>query len=670
MTLESSRARLHIGRHGLALLGLAVAMSLLAAVAIGLVMHTSRAEQRASAAVRLSDTYQRARFAVGEEESLERKYRLEPSAAVRSRHARAARELVAALRIVERSGERSDRELCETLLVLHGRYLGAIERMFGSVDRGDRKRVLEIDSNDVDPLFEQLESDVNREAQTHREVALSSLESLRRSKRTVVTLTAIAFGIGLGFLMFFAAVLSRVHRQLERHARRAEHDASHDPLTELPNRVLFEDLLAEAIRDGASCSVLMISLNRFKSINDTLGRATGDAALRTLAARLSEAVRADDTLARLGSDEFAVLLPATGTETATELAESLLAVAREPLTLADLTLVLDATIGIVSYPLHGEDADMLIQHADVALHLAKQQGSTHAIYTPNTEEHGAGRLTLAGELRRALADDELELHYQPKFTIADRSVSGVEALARWRHPERGLVAPGEFIPLAEQTGLIGPLTLIVLRKAARQYRAWRDAGLDLTIAVNLSVANLLDRELVHKIDRVLREEDMPPSRLELEITESTIMTDPDRAIELLDQLAAMGVRLALDDFGTGHSSLSYLQLFNVHELKIDRSFLLDLSHDAAKREIVRATITLAHSLGLRVVAEGIEDAETLPLLAQMRCDRAQGFYLCRPIPADAIVAELDHHARRTTVHPAPVRTPWLASISHGSDQRG
>jgi EAL domain-containing protein (putative c-di-GMP-specific phosphodiesterase class I) len=317
-------------------------------------------------------------------------------------------------------------------------------------------------------------------------------------------------------------------------------------------------------------------------------------------------------------------------------------------------------VGIVSYPLHGEDAETLIQRADIAMYVAKGRGGGRAGYDSADDPYDPDRLLLICDLRRAIAEDELELHYQPKFTTQDLELAGVEALVRWRHPTRGLVAPGEFIPLAERTGAIRPLTLLVLRKAARQWRTWHEEGLDITIAVNLSVANLLDGELVDDIAGILAEERVPAEGLELEITETTIMTDPERATAMLERLAAMGLRLSIDDYGTGHSSLAYLRRLPVHELKIDRSFITHLADDGDDLQVVRSTIDLAHHLGLRVVAEGIEDPRSLALLQLHGCDLAPGFHLGRPVPASLL---LDQLRARGTALPSNARESVSAAIS-------
>jgi EAL domain-containing protein (putative c-di-GMP-specific phosphodiesterase class I) len=293
-----------------------------------------------------------------------------------------------------------------------------------------------------------------------------------------------------------------------------------------------------------------------------------------------------------------------------------------------------------------------VQRADIAMYLAKGHGRGQALYDPAEDPYDPERLLLIGDLRDAISDGELELHYQPKFASRDLHLVGVEALVRWQHPTRGELQPGDFIPLAEHTGLIRPLTLFVLREAARQWRVWHADSLDVTIAVNLSVANLLDDQLVDDVERILTEEQMPPERLVLEITESSVMTDPLRTIAMLERLAAMDIGLSIDDYGTGHSSLAYLRRLPVHELKIDRAFVQHLGVDHQDLEIVRSTIALGHSLGLRVVAEGVEDSRALALLQDDDCDLVQGFHLGRPVPPEALLDLLQNAASQSAA-PSP-----------------
>jgi diguanylate cyclase (GGDEF)-like protein len=626
-------------RHHSVLAGLGIVILALASFAIWSAVRTNEATKHSSRATRMAIVFQRARFAVGEEESLERKYRLEPGPEVRQKYAQAAAELVASLHQIERT-DPDERALARKLLRTHRAYLRGIDRMFAAVDQGETKLVLAIDAAETEPRFDVIEERVDAAATEHRSRALEELADLRQTERTILVATPIAFALGVLLLAACSVVLARVNRQLRRTAAENEHNALHDPLTGLPNRTLFADRLDHAMkrasREPAPFSLMMIDLDRFKEINDTLGHGTGDLLLQAVGPRIQQVLRPGDTVARLGGDEFAVLLPEIGSEEAREVAERVLAALRRRFALPELSVSVDASIGIVTYPTHGVDAETLLQHADVAMYLAKEQGRGETLYDAAQDPYDAGRLALAGELRRAIADDEFELHYQPKFDTASLEQAGVEALVRWCHPKRGLVPPMDFIPLAEHTGLVKPLTRLVLRKAARQARAWEEDGLDIRVAVNLSVANLLDLELVDDVTSILEQEGLEPSRLVLEITESMVMADPDRARDILDRLAGMGIGIAIDDFGTGHSSLAYLRRLPVVELKIDKSFVRHLAVDADDAAIVRSTIDLGHSLGLRVVAEGVEDGRSLELLRQFGCDEVQGFHLRRPAPADVV----------------------------------
>jgi diguanylate cyclase (GGDEF)-like protein len=381
-------------------------------------------------------------------------------------------------------------------------------------------------------------------------------------------------------------------------------------------------------------AVMIVDLDRFKDVNDTLGHHSGDELLQEAGSRLASALRTGDVLARLGGDEFAVLLPEVeSVEAACVVAERLCASLEEPFVLHGLTVHLEGSVGIALYPEHGTDVETLMQRADVAMYVAKSSTGAYELYASRHDRHSASRLALLGELRHAIEGDEFTLHFQPKANLHTGRVDGVEALVRWVHPERGMIPPDEFIPLAEQTGVIKPLTAWVLDKALGQCRAWRDSGLDLTVAVNLSVRNLLDAHLPESIADLLRRHELPPSALELEITESTIVADQVRALDVLTRLNGMGIGLSVDDFGTGYSSLAYLKDLPVSELKIDRKFVNNMTEDGDDAFIVRSTIDLGRNLGLQVVAEGVETEAVWNQLAELGCDVAQGYYLARPLPA-------------------------------------
>jgi len=426
-----------------------------------------------------------------------------------------------------------------------------------------------------------------------------------------------------------------------------QHQALHDALTGLPNRVLLDDRLEHAIllahHQNEPLAVVMMDMDRFKDVNDTLGHQIGDVLLKQIAARLLTTLGETDTVARFGGDEFTILLSGMNREGAVAAVNRAIQKLGPPFTIDKQHLTIEASFGIAIYPEHGADGNTLIKRADVAMYAAKQAHSGYAVYDPARDQNNPRRLALMGELRNAIEHSKLSLHYQPKIELSTGVVCGVEALARWEHPERGMVSPDEFIPLAEQSGTINVLTERVLDAGLRQQHDWARAGVKLVLAVNLSARNLQDSQLPDKIAALLRTWSIQPQWLELEITESAIMIDPVHALKILTALHVMGIRLTIDDYGTGYSSLAYLRRLPVNELKIDRSFVKDMATDESSAMIVRSTIDLGHNLGLRVVAEGVENLATLEMLKSLGCNAAQGHYLSKPLPAD----ELERHFRRT-----------------------
>jgi len=418
------------------------------------------------------------------------------------------------------------------------------------------------------------------------------------------------------------------------------HQALYDALTDLPNRALLHERVAAALGDASAApaplALLLLDLDRFKEVNDTFGHERGDDLLRAAADRLRGAVRRGDTVARLGGDEFAVLLPGADVGGATRVAADIRAALDASLHVAGQALRMGVSVGIALAPLHGADGPTLLRHAAVAMDVAKRERLDHAVYDPTQNKHSPERLARVGELRAAIEEGALTLHYQPQVDLASGRVRRVEALVRWPHPERGLIPPDQFIPLAEQTGLIAPLTEWVLGEAVRQAQAWQRAGVPLTVSVNLSMWNLHDRVLPDRVAGLLREHGLPAARLRLELTESALMAGAERALDVLTRLMGLGVGLAVDDFGAGYSSLAYLKRLPVDELKIDKGFVRAMATDATDAAIVASTVDLGHALGLRVVAEGIEDQATWTVLAGMGCDVAQGYYLARPLPPDAL----------------------------------
>ena len=455
----------------------------------------------------------------------------------------------------------------------------------------------------------------------------------------------------------------RLVESLQQTAAENEYLAQHDSLTGLLNRTSFRERVHDQILSPTGsegeAGIVLMDLDRFKEINDTLGHQMGDRVLMEVARRIRTSMPKGATLARLGGDEFAVLLPnVSGTAEAADTAEVIGHEVSKPLTIDDFTLDIDSSLGLAMYPQHGRDADLLMQRADVAMYLAKGAHRDLEVYGVDKDQYSPAKLSLVGELRKGIELGELVLYYQPKVDLRDDEVVGAEALVRWNHPRKGIVPPNDFIPLAEHTGLIHPLTDFVLREAVRHCQEWRKTYPKFHVAVNLSARSLADETFCDHLRSILDEFDADPSSLELEITESMIMDDPDHAIEVLTQISEMGIGLAIDDFGTGYSSLAYLKRLPVDDLKIDRSFVMGMESDENDAIIVRSVIDLGRNLGLRVVAEGIETPEVSTTLTAMGCDLGQGYHISRPIPADKLRSWMVAHTavhRRTSSLPPSIR---------------
>jgi diguanylate cyclase (GGDEF)-like protein len=430
---------------------------------------------------------------------------------------------------------------------------------------------------------------------------------------------------------------------------RLRHDSLHDALTGLGNRTLFQEAMESLVlRSGdALAAVMLLDLDRFKEVNDTLGHESGDLLLQQIGIRLRELIGPRGTVARLGGDEFAILLPLGHIGEAGEVAHEVLTALEQPFTVGDLRLEIGASIGVALAPVDGDNATTLMQRADVAMYAAKENRTGWELYSREHDKYSPRRLVLAADLRHAVERDEFMLYYQPKAELGSGRVGGVEALLRWRHPEYGFVPPDEFIPIAEHTGFIRPLTSWVLREAVHQAAAWNSMGYSLSVAVNLSVRSLMDGALPEEVASALRGAQLSATKLILEITESTIMADPNRAIAILTRLADQGVSLAIDDFGTGYSSLAYLKRLPVNEVKVDRSFVMNMANDQDDVVIVRSTVDLARNLGLRVVAEGVEDEAAWDHLRMLGCDAVQGYYLARPMPAAELTRWLANYGANT-----------------------
>jgi len=431
-----------------------------------------------------------------------------------------------------------------------------------------------------------------------------------------------------------------VRRKHKRAQEWLKYSAHYDQLTDLPNRNLLyerlEQTLDSAKSDSRPFALMFMDLDRFKEINDTVGHQAGDSLLQQVGMRLQGALRKVDTVARLGGDEFGVLLPGVDPEAAELAAGRFLKAFDPPFRIGAIALNVQASIGIALFPQHGSDRDALMRYADVAMYLAKESGGGYALYSPERDSYSTERLALMADLHRAIDLNQLFLVYQPKLNLQTGAITGVEALARWQHPELGLIPPDRFITPAERTGFIKPLTMWGLETALNQTGIWSKRGSNVPISVNLSARTLHDDSFPDRVQEMLEGQGIAPEQLELEITESVIMVDPARALEILTRISSMGVALSIDDFGTGYSSLSYLKKLPVNAVKIDKSFVINMTNDQNDAQIVRSTIDLAHNLGLKVIAEGVETREVWDQLLALGCDEAQGYYMSRPLAAPAI----------------------------------
>ena len=479
------------------------------------------------------------------------------------------------------------------------------------------------------------------------------------SRSTYQLLQGIMLAATPGLLMLGIVLSLRILQQRKRMEDRVNHMAFHDELTSLPNRLMLSQRLDQALsrhrRAGSPLALLFLDLDRFKVINDSLGHETGDVLLRQVADRLRAHSREGDTIARMGGDEFVVLIENSGnlsdiSARAQRLVEQLSA----PYLLGSNDCHVTVSIGVSVFPTDGSDAPALLKAADVAMYRAKDTGrDSYQFYSAAMNVHTVERLELEFDLRHALERNEFLLHYQPKVEVATGLITGIEALLRWDHPRRGLISPMDFIPLAEETGLIASIGEWVLATACMRTKEWQDEGFaKLDVAVNLSARQFADPMLLPKLTSIIRRSGLDPSSLELEITESLVMSQGGSAVAVLQQLKSLGVRIAIDDFGTGYSSLAYLKRFPIDTLKVDRSFIRDIPADSGDKQITRAIIAMAHSLRLRVVAEGVETADQLRFLRKERCDTVQGYYLHRPLPEAEVAGVLKlNRMRRDSVVP-------------------
>ncbi|HEY5077912.1 MAG TPA: EAL domain-containing protein, partial [Acidimicrobiia bacterium] len=497
------------------------------------------------------------------------------------------------------------------------------------------------------PRIRCMQVEIYAAAASHESYALLAVADTHRTGRIVLGVDVAILIAAIVLMTATGVALTRSRDRLQSQSDLNHHQALHDSLTGLPNRTLFQDRAAQALRaakrSGDQIAVLLVDLDRFKDVNDTLGHHYGDLLLEQIAQRFSRALRAGDSVARLGGDEFAVLLIRTSHSDAITAAKRLTDVLHEAFIIRDISLDVEASIGIA---LAGPDDDIetALRHADVAMYEAKTQHLPIATYELARDDNTVARLALLGDLRRAIGRGELILQYQPKVGTATGELHSVEALVRWQHPTRGLLMPDEFIPIAEATAVIHPLTDEIVRQALIQARVWRDQGWTIPVSVNISARSLHDLAFPARVQQQLDALGVPACGLSLELTEGAIMTDPGRAMAAMSQLSAMGIALSIDDFGTGYSSMAYLKDLPVRELKIDRSFVIGMNHNEGDAVLVQSAVDLGHNLGLHVVAEGVEDAATQVALAAMGCDLVQGFHIRRPTDATNLDVWLGMHA--------------------------
>lgn len=626
----------------------AVLFVLGAAAAVGS-WQQGRFVEEASKAAHLTDGFQEARYlALVQHVAHENALAGPTDDVARSAHTTAAAQFTAVLESL-RGGEGSNRAV-QGVADAQARYMLLTARFFDLVLAGRSDAALALHETELEPLEENVLAEVERLAAASRSANAHAHQELRAYTTALRIGTPLALGAGLLLLALFGMIGRSYQRTVVR-------QASVDELTGLPNRAVFRRASEEAVRgarhNGAAPVVLLLDLDNFKQVNDTLGHHVGDQVLMAVAERLTTALRGGDTVARLGGDEFAVLLTDGGREAGELIADRIAGVLREPVTVDGVSLAAEASIGIAV----GDDSTevgALLRQADTAMYVAKEAQLSYVHYTPEQDVNTLSRLTLLNDLRRAMEADEFVLHFQPKIDTHSGQVSGVEALSRWQHPTRGLVYPDGFIDALDSTSFSYPFTLLVIEKALAHTRAWLDRGCRLPVAVNVSSRCLMDRRLPDAVAELLGRAGVAPDALCLEVTETSLMTDPELAMEILARLRAIGVRTSIDDFGAGYSSMTYLKLLPVDELKIDRSFIGDMCGDPRNSMLVQAAIDLGHNFGLAVVAEGIEDLETYAALQRLGCDVGQGYYFARPMPADAFADWFERHtaARDQTVHVA------------------
>jgi diguanylate cyclase (GGDEF)-like protein len=623
----------------------AVLLALAAYVILATLNSASIARHQAQV-LAIDALFAEARTSIALEEVHLRHYQVEPSVAVRVRFGRSADAATAALAKVRDTGPQQAREHAQRLHDEQIEYRRLAVLLMAKVTDQDPEQG-PYDRLYVTPAHYVLQQDVDDVSRTYHREAQLQAENLRRAHVRMLIGTSVGFGVGLALVAMIWRMMLGYQRRLIQQADSSEHQALHDPLTGLPNRVLFAQRLNAAVSAGERTRVALmaIDLNGFKAVNDTLGHAAGDQLLMETGRRLSLAARRGDVVARLGGDEFAILLPdMPDAETAVQIGHRLAEALREDFLLDDGPAAVSGSVGIALSPAPGGEAE-LMRHADAAMYRAKAAGGGVVLYDAAVDAELPDRMTLYADLRALLdagdPDGQLRLYYQPQVSLRDGSVTGVEALVRWQHPGRGLLPPKDFLTIAETRGLEVLLTYHLLDVAVRQAARWRAEGQPLAVAVNVSPRCLLDGDFVAQVRRTVGRHHLPPHLLRLEVTETSIMTDPERAIAALRDVHEFGVSVSIDDFGTGFSSLAQLKRLPAHELKIDQTFVRALRPGSEDELVVRSAIDLAHNLGLSVVAEGVEDVATLVALRGLACDYAQGFVLSRPVPVDQVMAACD-----------------------------
>jgi diguanylate cyclase (GGDEF)-like protein len=605
-------------------------------------VHTTRATEQQSHALVVDSLFAEARIAIAMQEVNLRHYQVEPSVAAQQRFAqvaRAATDTLAQITVEDNGQARVDAmRLGDEQLA----YRALAERLIAMIADGDAGHV-QLDLLEVTPAFYTLQDDVDAVSRAYHDDAQRQVAALRLTQVRLLVGTSVGFGVGLTLVGLILRLALGYQRRLVEQAAASRHLALHDPLTGLPNRTLFgqrlhRSLAGLATAGGRQLALMIIDLNGFKAVNDTLGHHAGDLVLRESGRRLIEGVGADGVVARLGGDEFAVLLPqVSGVAAATGLAERLVAALRRDFLLDEGQAAISGSLGIALGPLHGA-GDELFRHADAAMYRAKNNGGGVAVYDAAQDAETPDRMQLFADLRALLdggdPDGQLRLYYQPQVRLRDGVVTSAEALVRWEHPGRGLLLPDTFLPVAESRGLEIRLTDHLMGLAVRQAAGWLRAGHPYQVAVNVSPGCLIDTGFVARVLGTVADAGLPPRLLCLELTETSIMNDPERAVRALHDVREYGISVSVDDFGTGFSSLAQLRRVPADELKIDRTFVRDLSPGTPDAVMVRSAIELGHNLGLTVVAEGVEDVAALLRLREMDCEYAQGFVLSPPVPAD------------------------------------